>query len=91
VILEANSYYTVPDKIFFVKAGVFNEDSVFYHVEIDNSKTITKIDEVINNESLYYKIKTHGTGVGKVTIYRYNITSDNQSQVPVKTIKVVVK
>ena len=89
-IFDNNNFQIKKNKYFFIRAGEFINDEVFYNLEIDNESVVEKIDELTKNSVLYYKLMSKKEGTSKVDIYKYDESLEKQSTVPFKSIRVTV-
>jgi hypothetical protein len=78
------------DKFFFVKAGDFLSEEIFYDIEIDNSSIIEKIDEVVKDNVLFYKFRSIKNGNTKIVIYKYDESLEKQNNLPYKSVRITV-
>jgi hypothetical protein len=90
MVIDGNIFKIARDKYFFIKAGEFINDEIFYNIEIENDSVIEKIDEIIKDNILYYKFKTLKVGNTKVEIFKFEESLEKQNNLPFKSIKIIV-
>jgi|WetSurMetagenome_2_1015567.scaffolds.fasta_scaffold421134_1 hypothetical protein len=89
-IFDNNNFQIKKDKIFFIRAGEYISDEVFYNIEIDNGLVIEKVEEITKNNVLYYKLRSKKEGTSKVEIYKYDEALEKQNTLPLKSLRVTV-
>jgi ribosomal protein L33 len=89
-IFDNNNFQIRKEKYFFIRAGEFISDEVFYNLEIDNESVVEKIDEVTRENILYYKLRSKREGTAKVEIYKYDEGLEKQNTTPLKSLRVTV-
>jgi len=89
-IFDNNNFQIKKDKIFFIRAGEYISDEVFYNIEIDNGLVIEKVEEITKNNVLYYKLRSKKEGTSKVEIYKYYEALEKQNTLPLKSLRVTV-
>lgn len=90
LIVDDVNFQTKEDRIFFIKAADVMNEGIIYDLKIENRRILEKIDEIIKDNVLYYKIKALKTGFSKLEIYRYDESLSVQQEIPFKTLKITV-
>lgn len=88
IVVDSNNYQVKKDKYFYVKAGDCTNEEIFYNIQIEDDSVVEKVEEVIKNNILFYKLKCLKTGNTKIEIFKYDQSLDKQDANPVKTVKI---
>ena len=82
-----DKYFTVSKNIiFFIKAGIYS-DNEEYNIEIENQNIIGFLEETIDQNILYYKLKSINYGIANINIY---IKDDFDDKKLIKTVNINV-
>jgi len=90
IVVDETNFQTKKERVFFIKGLENINEGVFCELKIENDKVLEKIDEVIKNKVIYYKLKALKTGISKVDIYKYDENLSVQQESPVKTVKITI-
>ncbi|OHD05770.1 MAG: hypothetical protein A2086_13290 [Spirochaetes bacterium GWD1_27_9] len=91
IVIDDSNFQTKKNKVFFVKAGEYYNDEIFYDLKIENDSLIEKLEEIVRNNFLYYKLKTIKTGTTRLDIFKYDESLEKQDISPIKSIKITIQ
>jgi len=90
IIVEDNLFQVSKDVVFFIKTGDLSNNGISYLLEMDEQGILQIIEKVVQDNILYYKIKSIRTGSTKVNIYKFDEYYKSKYDQPVKSINVNV-
>lgn len=88
IIVEEDSLIIKRDQVFFIKVGDYQEEGVYYSIKIESSEIVSKLEELVFEGVLYYKLKSRQQGTTRIDIFKYDEMLENQSEYPYKVLTV---
>ena len=90
LVVDDTNFQTKKNRIFFIKAFESIGDNIVCELKVENDQILEKTDEIIKNNTLYYKIKALKVGSSKIDIFKYDESLSLQQDTPFKTIKITI-
>lgn len=91
LVLEEDNFVVKKNQIFFLKVNDEIDEGIYYSIKVDNQDIINKLEEIVFEGILYYRLKSKRTGSTKLKIFRYDSSIETQNDFPYKIITIISK
>ncbi|MCG8571380.1 MAG: hypothetical protein MJB14_14695, partial [Spirochaetes bacterium] len=92
LVIDEDDHFVVNNhQVFFVKAGNYSDDGIYFKLTIGNSSIIQKLDDLVYQGYIYYRLKSISPGKTQIEIFKYDTALETQNIYPFKVINITSK